>query len=272
MEGIDLHDQDVRARACSPPAERAPGWPRSRRPSRPRRRSPPPCTSAAGRPRPAPSSAVISPVEKTRGSPVRTLVAVTWVTIPPGAFTRVEVDLRHQQVAQRVQVERVELVGREHPPDPSPSSGSPASGRGCSVPLIRSHQVRCAGEKRAASLTAFQNAASAARAPSRPPRAYPSASTTAFIAPGARAARLDDLDPLVLEQPVEHPPGQRPVRPAALQRQVQRLRGRTTEPCSSPAPSAPAKDSGAWCAAASAFAHRLRRFASARRPPAGSAR
>ena len=146
--------------------------------------------------------------------------------MPPGAFTRVEVDLRHQQVAQRVQVERVELVGRERAARSPPSSDSPASGRGCSA--RSSGPTRSAAPARSAPRRSppSRTPPSAARAPSRPPRANPAASTTAFIAPGARAARLDDLDPLVLEQPVEHPPGQRPMRPAALQRQVQRLRRR----------------------------------------------
>jgi hypothetical protein len=39
------------------------------------------------------------------------------------------------------------------------------------------------GEKRAASLTAFQNVVNASRPPSRPPRSNPAASTTAFMAP-----------------------------------------------------------------------------------------
>ena len=52
----------------------------------------------------------------------------------------------------------------------------------------------------------------------------PWAKTAAFIAPAEVPEIALDLEPVRLEQPVEHAPGEGAVRPAALQRQVDRQR------------------------------------------------
>jgi hypothetical protein len=49
--------------------------------------------------------------------------------------------------------------------------------------------------------------------------AQPSASTTAFIAAGTAAAQALEADARVGQQRIEHAPGERAVRAAALQRE-----------------------------------------------------
>ena len=59
--------------------------------------------------------------------------------------------------------------------------------------------------------------------PRAPPSSQPSASTTAFIAPALVPVMRLDLEAPVLEERVEHAPGEGAMRAAALQREIDRL-------------------------------------------------
>ena len=91
-------------------------------------------------------------------------------------------------------------------------------------PISRSRGERCRGLKAAARETRRQYASSAARAPSAPPFDHPSTSTAAFMAPADVPGDRLDLDPWLFEQAVEDPPGERAMRAAALQGEVDKNR------------------------------------------------
>ena len=96
---------------------------------------------------------------------------------------RVEVDEAFDQVLQRIDVERIEIVGRQESatrrrPRPAPESRPP--GRTTSAGRSPRAAVPAALPSK---LAARQNSASRCRAASGPPRASPSASMTALTAP-----------------------------------------------------------------------------------------
>ena len=70
---------------------------------------------------------------------------------------------------------------------------------------------------RAASDTRFQKASSAARAPAGPPCVSPCGHHGGVHGAGRRAGNAVELQPRLLQQPVEHAPGEGAVRAAALQ-------------------------------------------------------
>ena len=91
------------------------------------------------------------------------------------------------------------------------------------IETTRSSGVGCTGLKRARSATRPQNRARVARASGRPAAGQAVGEGDAVHGAGAGAADAGDLEPAVLEQPVEHAPGEGAVRAAALQRQVDPL-------------------------------------------------
>ena len=88
----------------------------------------------------------------------------------------------------------------------------------------------------AAALVADQNLSRHFRASAGPPRAMPSASATAFMAPALVPLTACDAKPLVLEELVEYAPGKGAMRAAALQGKFDRLLGPLRHP-KSPEPS-----------------------------------
>ena len=122
-----------------------------------------------------------------------------------------EINQPDQQVAQRVDPQRVELVGREQvsarssakaPIPPSPIElPRPACPIAC-----QTRSSRCPGTFAAALAPAPGQGHSVDR-------------------PGRGAAHRGDVEPGLLEQPVEHAPGEGAVRAATLQRQADLERG-----------------------------------------------
>ena len=131
-----------------------------------------------------------------------------------GRAQALEVDQTSEQVAQRIEVERVELRRREE----AGPAGDQFAGRRQLVGIAVALADHGRGQLRP---TAAQKSASAWRAPSRPPCCHPWASTTAFIAPAllpADAADAVDADAAVFEQRVEHAPGEGAVRAGGRRR------------------------------------------------------
>jgi hypothetical protein len=101
---------------------------------------------------------------------------------PALAADALEVEARLHHVAQRVEVEGVELVGREQPGEASIMFIGP--GRLPSAAPLRPLRLWSrSSSKGVESATASQKPARLSRAPSAPPRTQPSARATAFIAP-----------------------------------------------------------------------------------------
>ena len=136
---------------------------------------------------------------------------------------RVEIDEALDQVLERIDVERIDIVGRQ---DIATShrtrrrSAMPSSGRNENR---RSSALRCSSGRSPPRLAARQKSASRLRASSGPPRASPSASMHGIDRAGRRAGNALDLEPPVLEQMIEHAPGEGAVGAAALQRQIDAL-------------------------------------------------
>ena len=91
-------------------------------------------------------------------------------------------------------------------------------------PSSTSSGVRRSGLSSAARDTLRQKSSSAARAPSAPPAAWPSASTAAFMAPADVPEMPSIAQPGLLEQPIQHAPGEGAMRAPALQRQIHQNR------------------------------------------------
>jgi hypothetical protein len=135
----------------------------------------------------------------------------------------VEVDAILEDVAQRVQLERVGLVGRK---EPAQALRPEIAGR-----VVEREAPAQPVERRL--LDRREPGGVAGRAPEVRQRLAGLARTAAAMAvrkddrvhrAGAGAADLGDDEARVLEQPVEHAPGQRAVGAAALQREIDRLR------------------------------------------------
>ena len=122
-----------------------------------------------------------------------------------------EVDLLGQDVAQRVNAERVELIGR----DDVRRQGQGGAGGG--------HRGLAAhgGERHLLADALPEPAETPAGASSRPPTARPSAKTTAFTAPALVPLTASKESVFFFEQTVEHAPGEGAERAAALQGQRQ---------------------------------------------------
>ena len=168
------------------------------------------------------ASAVISALVNTLTLPVRTLVAERNSLTGARSRSRVEVDRLLEHVLQRVVVGGIELVGRDQPAhqvehqerrrvvervvvqQPVERRGlQRAHGRGMADPPPE------AGERLLRALApAFGQAVGQHHG---------------VHGPGAGGRHALERDPLVLEQPVEHAPGEGAVGAAALQREVDRL-------------------------------------------------
>ena len=88
---------------------------------------------------------------------------------------------------------------------------------------MRSSTARCGPGRPPPMLAARQKSERRLRASSGPPRASPSASITALTAPAEVPDDPDDVQPAVLQQVVEHAPGEGAVRAAALEGEADRL-------------------------------------------------
>src|SRR5690606_1813873 len=126
------------------------------------------------------------------------------------------------QVAQRVEVYRVEIVGRDYPAQPLHEQVAWRVVEAAAAP----HPVPDAAPDRREAL-GIANCL-----PEAPPMRTGSLGTAALQpvrendgihCPGAGAADRADREPVVLEQAVEHTPGQRSVRSATLQCQIDPL-------------------------------------------------
>ena len=168
------------------------------------------------------ASAVILSCGKMRSRPVCTLVAVTNSCRVLPRADRLEIDEAFEQVLQRVDVERIEVVGREilrHRLDPDAHR------------RIFQRQEREQPVDRLA-LHVWQSAAEAGRAPEigkalarfLSPAAHQSVGQQHGIDRAGRGAGdAFDLEPAVFQQMIEHAPGEGAVRAAALQREIDAL-------------------------------------------------
>ena len=130
----------------------------------------------------------------------------------------IEVDERVDRVPQRIDVERVRLVGTEAWRDDVRPGLAPEAQHQAEKP-------RWAGERDPSRLARRQNVSSALRAPSIPPSSQPSTITTAFIAPALAPVIASTAEAAVFEEGVEHAPREGAVGPAALQGQRHGLFG-----------------------------------------------
>ena len=102
-------------RAVAGSAATAPGWPSSRRPSRPRRRSPPPGTACGRQAEASTARARAACRVNTTALPVVHVGGRDeHLELARARAMACEVDLLLQQVAQRIDVQRIALVGRDH--------------------------------------------------------------------------------------------------------------------------------------------------------------
>ena len=154
--------------------------------------------------------------------PVCTLVAAMNSGARVGAQP-LEIDEALDQVLERIDVERVEVVGRKIARPGRRTSLQPASLRSGSNENSRSdHRAlqRAAGRRRGSPRARNRPAACA---PRRAAARSPSASITALTAPAEVPEMPSIVEPPVLEQMVEHAPGEGAMRAAALQRQIDAL-------------------------------------------------
>ena len=137
-----------------------------------------------------------------------------------------EIDGLLEMDAQRIDVERIELVGAQHLPTAARSTRRSSGIRAKSRPRPQAPcRPICARTARASPRTrprARTSPASRARLPVRP-RSMPEANTTAFIAPALAPLIAEISIRDVLGERVEHAPGVGAVRAAALQGQIDGL-------------------------------------------------
>ena len=139
------------------------------------------------------------------------------------ALHTVEIDQRLEEVAERVDVERIEPVGRGER-----AQGAGTRRKDCieerQKPMISSSDLASGLDLAARrGSTRIQNSCSRSRAPSLPPRSKPSTITTAFIAPALVPGDRVEAEPAILEELVDHAPGEGAMGAAALEREVDRL-------------------------------------------------
>ncbi len=134
----------------------------------------------------------------------------------------VEIHLCIKHILQRVEAQRVQLIGRKHPAE---ALGHQIGGRLVQTEAAQNPVQRAALHRREKRLGAdrppegFER-----RARTLPPAAFNAIGQNHGIhRPGAGAADLGDGQPLILQQPVQHTPCQRAVRTTALKRQIDRL-------------------------------------------------
>ena len=157
---------------------------------------------------------VISRRRKRRGRPVATSVAAISSSGPALVRSMREIDVRLEQLAERIETQRIEVVGREQARHLGQSIRLGDAGE----PGIVAQQIWHAG---------FGH-----RLP-HGPQLRLRARTAAFSqarrerhgvdCAGAGAADPADVDGLLLEQAIEHAPGEGAMRAAALQREIETL-------------------------------------------------
>ncbi len=136
----------------------------------------------------------------------------------------VEIHQACHQIAQRIQLHRVQLIGRHHPGEPFKKQ---IARRGIQAEPSQHPVKRAAlqrrGQRRPADCTPerFQ----CGPRPVGTAALEPVGQHGGVHGTGAGAADLGDLQPVVLQEPVQNAPGQRPVRPTALKRQIDLLSG-----------------------------------------------
>ena len=194
---IDLHHQHVLGRRWCGRTDRSAGWRCSRRPSRARRRSRPRGTRNGSAADAITASASIFSRGNTRSRPVCTLVAA--MNSGMLAFLhRVEIDEADDQVLQRIDVERIEIVGRQiarHRVEPGLDRRRRRSG---SARTAGRRSTRLSVDMSPSRLAARQKSASRLRASSRPAAGEPVGHHHRVDRAGRGAGNALDLDPAVV--------------------------------------------------------------------------